>query len=72
MKNENLINIALIILAVIAIFIVSGFAVFNINNSTGTAYEIGRSAGKMARPYLISLGIMALLLLIVKVVMKKF
>jgi len=64
MNNEKLINIALIIIAVIAISIVCGFAVFNINNSSGTAYEIGRSVGKMARPYLFSLGIMALLLLI--------
>lgn len=72
MNDEKLINIALIIIAVIAISIVAGFAVFINNNSSGTAYEIGRSAGKMARPYLFSLGIMALLLLIVKAIMKKF
>ena len=72
MNNEKLINIALIIIAVIAISIVGGFAVFNNNNSSGTAFEIGRSTGKMVRPYLFSLGIMALLLLIVKGIMKKF
>ena len=72
MKNAKLISIALIIIAVIAISIVAGFAVFINNNSSGTAYEIGRSAGKMASPYLLSLGIMALLLLIVRAVMKKF
>jgi len=72
MKNEKLISIALIIIAVIAIFIIGGFIVLNNNNSSGTAYEIGKSAGKMASPYLLSLGIMALLLLIVRVVMKKF
>jgi len=72
MKSEKLISIALIIIAIIAISIIGGFAVFNNNNSSSTAYEIGRSAGKMASPYLLSLGIMALLLIIVRAVMKKF
>jgi len=72
MKSEKLISIALIIIAVIAIFIIGGFVILNNNNSSGTAYEIGRSAGKMASPYLFSLGIMALILIIVREIMKKF
>ena len=70
MKNKNFTSIALIIIAVIAISIICGFAVFNNNGSSLTAYELGRSAGKMARPYLFGLGIIALVLILVRVVKK--
>lgn len=70
MKNKNLTSIALIIITVIAIAIICGFAVFNNNGSSLTAYELGRSTGKMARPYLFGLGIIALVLILVRVVRK--
>ncbi|HEY3388090.1 MAG TPA: hypothetical protein VGK38_00850 [Prolixibacteraceae bacterium] len=70
MKNKNFTSIALIIIAVIAVSIICGFAVFN-NSSSNFAYEIGRSAGKLANPYLFGLGITALVLVSIQIIRKK-
>lgn len=70
MNIKHFTSIALIVIAVIAIAIICGFAVFNNNGSSMNAYELGRSAGKMAKPYLFGLGTVALLLILVRVFKK--
>ena len=70
MNIKKFTTIALIGTAVIFISIFCGFAVFNNNDSSIFAYEIGRSAGKMANPYLFGLGTIALLLILIRVFAK--
>jgi hypothetical protein len=71
MNFKNLTSIALIVIATTIISIILGFVVLNNNGSSLIAYEIGKSAGKMANPYLFGLSIVFLILILIRVFGKK-
>lgn len=73
MKNKSFTSIAAIVIAVIAIITVCGVAIIIINTdeSTSFAFELGRAMGKMARPFVIVFGIIALTLISVRIFRKR-
>jgi len=70
MKNRNYYSIALVILAAGTILTIGIMAGIH-TTTAGFAYDFGYTAGKLARPYLIGVGIVALILIALRIFAKK-